>query len=333
MGNLKIPDRRTNTKERTGKNTGDREVNRLTMAIPIIDFRSKNCVEQMHRAYTTCGFAVFTNVYNEWISEFQDWKQLMEEFFQLPLEVKKKYTYSGVRGSLTCRAGWGEMGHIQSRPGDMKESYNWIDSARMQEQYWPTEIPEFKSSAQQILQISQQLSHQFFDKFESMFKLKKKYLIDRHVNGYVNMRMIHYPAVAYCAVRGPQTYRGGEHTDYGSITLLWRFDDTGGLQVEDRETGEWIEAPVVENSIVLNVADMFQRWSNDTLRSTNHRVINRDHTKSRYTMPYFVDPGRDALIKNFTDEPDKHSPISSEDYLQDKLRLNHDEKNWEQQIN
>ena len=254
----------------------------------------------------------------------------MEEFFQLPLDVKKKYTYSGVRGSLTCRAGWGEMGHIQSRPGDMKESYNWIDSARMQDQYWPTEIPEFKSSAQQILQISQQLSHQFFDKFESMFKLKKKYLIDKHTSGYVNMRMIHYPATAGLC---QYDHRGGEHTDYGSITLLWRFDDVGGLQVEDRETGEWIEAPPVENSIVLNVADMFQRWSNDTLRSTNHRVINRDHTKSRYTMPYFVDPGRDALIKNFTDEPDKYSPISSEEYLQDKIRLNHDEKNWEQQIN
>ena len=37
----------------------------------------------MHRAYTICGFAVFTNVYNEWLSEFQDWKQLMEEFFQV----------------------------------------------------------------------------------------------------------------------------------------------------------------------------------------------------------------------------------------------------------
>lgn len=286
----------------------------------------------MHRAYTTCGFAVFTNVYNEWLSEFQDWKQLMEAFFQLPLDVKKKYTYSGVRGSATCRAGWGEMGHIQSRPGDLKESYNWIDSARMQDQYWPTEIPEFKSSAQQILQISQQLSHQFFDKFESMFKLKKKYLVDKHTSGYVNMRMIHYPVQmepeAHELVR-----RGGEHTDYGSITLLWRFDDTGGLQVEDRETGEWIEAPLVEHSIVLNVADMFQRWSNDTLKSTNHRVVKTRSYKPSYTMPYFVDPGRDVLIRNWTDEPDKHSPISSEEYLQDKLRLNHDEKDWEQQIN
>ena len=297
--------------------------------IPIIDFRSKTCIEEMHRAYTTCGFAIFTNVYDNWLSEFTDWKELMEEFFQLPLDTKKQYQYSGVRGSLTCRAGWGEMGYIQNRSGDLKESYNWIDSARMQDQYWPTEIPEFKSSAQQIFQISQQLSHQFFDKFESMFKLKKKYLIDKHMSGYVNMRMIHYPAHE----KQEEHESGGEHTDYGSITLLFRFDDVGGLQVQDRKTDEWIDAPVVENSIVLNIGDMFQRWSNDTLKSTNHRVINTFHTKSCYSMPYFVDPGRDVLIKNFTDEPDKHLPISSEEYLQDKLRLNHDKKNWELQIN
>ena len=36
--------------------------------------------------------------------------------------------------------------------------------------------------------------------------------------------------------------RGGAHTDYGSITLLWRFDDIPGLQVFDKETDEWIEA-------------------------------------------------------------------------------------------
>ena len=297
--------------------------------IPIIDFKSDTCEAQMYDAYTTVGFAVFTNVYDEWLSEFQDWKQLMDEFFQLPLDVKKKYVYNGVKGSSTCRAGWGEMGYIQSRDGDSKESYNWIEPARMQEQYWPTEIPKFKSLAQSILQISQRLSYQFFNKFESMFKHKKGYLIDKHTNGYVNMRMLHYPADE----KQEEHESGGEHTDYGSITLLFRFDDVGGLQVQDRKTDEWIDTPVVENSIVLNIGDMFQRWSNDTLKSTNHRVVNTVHTKSRYSMPYFVDPGRDVLIKNFTDEPDKHLPISTDEYFKQTLARHNIEQSWEQQIN
>ena len=60
--------------------------------IPIIDWRfEQDCMEEMYDAYTTCGFAVFTHVYDEWLSEFQDWKLLMEEFFQLGKIIKGKY--------------------------------------------------------------------------------------------------------------------------------------------------------------------------------------------------------------------------------------------------
>ena len=56
--------------------------------IPIIDWHDKDIVPKMYNAYSTCGFAVFTNCYNQWLPEFNDWKQLMQEFFNLPL-VKK----------------------------------------------------------------------------------------------------------------------------------------------------------------------------------------------------------------------------------------------------
>ena len=50
-------------------------------------------------------------------------------------------------------------------------------------------------------------------------------------------------------------------------------------------------------------------------------------------MPYFVDPGEDVLLKNFTDEPDKYTPISSTDYLQHRIMMNYSRRKWEQQIN
>ena len=60
-------------------------------SIPIIDFRfEQDCIEKMYVAYTTCGFAIFTHVYDNWLSEFQDWKLLMEEFFQLEKNIKEK---------------------------------------------------------------------------------------------------------------------------------------------------------------------------------------------------------------------------------------------------
>ena len=288
-------------------------------SIPIIDFRSEqNCVEEMYKAYTTCGFAIFTHVYDNWLSEFSDWKVLMEEFFQLPLDVKQQYAYSGVKENIGYN--WLEEERLTpTMPGDLKESYNWVSPDRMQEKYWPRELgtPRFKPMAQKIERISRMLSYQFLYRFEKVLRLPTGKLVEKHIDGSATMRIIHYPAWDGEIKEGQ--VRGGAHTDYGSITLLWRFDDVGGLQIQDRETNEWVDVPCIENSIVLNVADMFARWTNDVLKSTNHRIVNTDLTRSRYSMPYFVDPGRDVIIKNLTNQPDKYPPISAYEYLKWRL--------------
>jgi len=287
-------------------------------SIPIIDFRFEDdCIEEMHDAYTTCGFAVFTHVYDNWLSEFQDWKLLMEEFFSLPLDVKKQYQYSGVKENLGYS--WMEEESLTpSKPGDLKESYNWVEPARMQEQYWPKEIPEFKPLAQKIERISRMLSYQFLYRFERVLGVPIGKLVEKHLDGSATMRMIKYPA--YSGEIKEDQLRANEHTDYGSQTLLWRFDDCPGLQIFDNKKDEWVDVPIVENSIVLNVADMLARWSNGTLKSTPHRVVNVAMDKPRYSMPYFVDPGRDVMIKNLmVNEPNKYPPISAYEYLKWRL--------------
>jgi len=293
--------------------------------IPIIDFHSKTVEQQMYVAYTTCGFAVFTNVYDEWLSEFRDWRHLMEEFFNLPVDIKQQYAYSGVTENIGYN--WLEEERLTpTMPGDLKESYNWVSPDRMQEQYWPTEIPDFKPMAQKIERIARMLSYQFLYRFEKVLRLPTGSLVEKHIDGSATMRMIKYPAWDGEIKEGQ--VRGGAHTDYGSITLLWRFDDVGGLQIQDRETNYWVDVPVVENSIVLNIADMFARWSNDTLKSSNHRIVNTDLTRPRYSMPYFVDPGRDVIIKNLTNLPDKYPPISAYEYLKWRLAQSYDDDNY-----
>ena len=293
--------------------------------IPIIDFHSKTVEQQMYVAYTTCGFAVFTNVYDEWLSEFRDWRHLMEEFFNLPVDIKQQYAYSGVTENIGYN--WLEEERLTpTMPGDLKESYNWVSPDRMQEQYWPTEIPDFKPMAQKIERIARMLSYQFLYRFEKVLRLPTGKLVEKHIDSSATMRMIKYPAWDGEIKEGQ--VRGGAHTDYGSITLLWRFDDVGGLQIQDRETNYWVDAPIVENSIVLNIADMFARWSNDTLKSSNHRIVNTDLTRPRYSMPYFVDPGRDVIIKNLTNLPDKYPPISAYEYLKWRLAQSYDDDNY-----
>lgn len=76
-----------------------------------------------------------------------------------------------------------------------------------------------------------------------------------------------------------------------------------------------MDVRMVENSNVLNVGDMLKRWTNDLLRLTSHRVINTEMTLSKYSMPYFVDPGRDDIIDNLSEQTDKYPQISANEYL------------------
>ena len=87
----------------------------------------------------------------------------------------------------------------------------------------------------------------------------------------------------------------------------------------DNKKDEWTDVPIVKNSIVLNIADMFARWTNDLFKSTPHRVVNVAMDRPRYSMPYFVDPGRDVMIENLMGTPAKYPPISAYEYLKWRL--------------
>lgn len=265
---------------------------------------------RMDKAFREVGFAVFTNVYDRWMTDFDLWELSIKEFFDLPPEVKSKYAYSGVEKNLGYSEVESEWLH-PDRPGDLKEAYNWKAPYDMEDKYWPTELPLFRTQAEKIERIMRVLSFEFMDRFELALGLKKGFLVEKHLYGTTTARILHYPKVT--SIVKDQQLRGNEHTDYDTFTMLFRFQDCGGLFVKTIQ-GDWVEVPVIENSVVLNIADMFQRWTNDRYVSTPHRVMNvLDRT--RYSMPYFVGPNKDTIVKNLTDEPDKYDPISSYEYL------------------
>ncbi|KAG4260458.1 hypothetical protein FPRO06_02436 [Fusarium proliferatum] len=86
------------------------------------------------------------------------------------------------------------------------------------------------------------------------------------------LRLLHYPAVESNIFKTkPGTVRAGAHSDYGSITLLFQ-DARGGLQVKS-PTGQFVDATPIEGTVVVNAGDLLARWSNDTIKSTIHRVV------------------------------------------------------------
>ncbi len=85
----------------------------------------------------------------------------------------------------------------------------------------------------------------------------------------------------------------GHHTDPGVLTLLLQ-DSVGGLQA-DSATHGWIDVPPTPGTVVVNLGDVMQVWSNDRYRAAVHRVLPMT-TSTRMSIPYFFNPPRDATI-------------------------------------
>jgi isopenicillin N synthase-like dioxygenase len=147
------------------------------------------------------------------------------------------------------------------------------------------------------------------------------------------LRLLHYPPVLKeVFANNPDAVRAGAHSDYGSITLLFQ-DDIGGLEVKSPR-GTWVRAVPIKDAIVVNAGDLLARWSNDTIKSTNHRVVqppesgsdelNEDMFPRRYSVAYFCNPNFDRMIEalpgTFGQESEKkYAPINSGEYLTMRL--------------
>lgn len=126
-------------------------------------------------------------------------------------------------------------------------------------------------------------------------------------------RMIHYPALP--EEKGRVVC--GSHTDYGIVTILYQ-DGAGGLQVRNLQD-EWMDAPAIPGSFVVNIGDMMSMWSNNRYKSTAHHVVNPG--VERISMPFFCEPNPDTVIEclpNCHDEknPPKYAPVRASDWMQ-----------------
>ena len=83
------------------------------------------------------------------------------------------------------------------------------------------------------------------------------------------------------------------HSDSGGFTILWQ-DETGGLEVQTK-SGDWVGAPPIPGTFVINIGNIMQIWTDGAFSSTPHRVINRGNA-DRYSIPLFVNPGVHASI-------------------------------------
>ena len=139
------------------------------------------------------------------------------------------------------------------------------------------------------------------------------------------LRLLHYPPQP--GTSPDDLYGSAPHTDFGAITVLAQ-DDVGGLQVMTPD-GDWIDAPPIPGTFVLNVGDMLHRMTHGALKSTPHRVINRTG-RERYSCPFFFDTSAAQVVRPLDTVPEtarqkQFDPVDFGDFLRAELGASYDQ--------
>lgn len=231
-----------------------------------------------------------------------------------------------------------EVQKEKSAVPDLKES---IEIGREDEEglpnHWPdrfdSEGAEFRMIMQDFFLQCKELHKLVMSAIGTGMRLGEAYFDDFVRVGDNTLRLLHYPPVKReVFAKNKDQVRAGAHSDYGSITLLFQ-DMRGGLQVQSRD-GEWLDVTPIEGTVVVNAGDLLMRWSNDTIRSTMHRVVEPpleeadvEEYPARYSVAYFGNPDFHKMIEVLpgTWENDKgrkkYESINSGDYLVQRLSV------------
>ena len=190
---------------------------------------------------------------------------------------------------------------------------------------WPNEddIPGFRGFMETFFNACHDTHLNILRGLEIALKLPESRIKSLCSNAQAEFRLTHYPPVDVSKLKDGKSTRISEHTDFGTITVLFQ-DSTGGLEVEDENAnGRFI--PIESKSrteMIANVGDTLTWWTNKTLRSANHRVtiptgmkdLQTGEIPARLSIAYFGKANRDASLRCFPEfRPVGQPPIFDEE--------------------
>ena len=307
------------------------------MAIPSVDLsdflsgdpiKKAAFVEALGLAYEGVGFVAVKNhaVSDDLIADLYKYSQA---FFSLPSVQKRSYEITELAGQRGYTS-FGKEHAKGSEAPDLKEFFQYGQTPRENfiEEHYPANVTVNEVSA---FNETFQAAYRAFEKSGTallqaiaLYLGLEEYYFDKFVfNGNSILRAIHYPPITS---EPKSAIRAEQHEDINLITLLVGAS-ADGLQILTKQD-EWVGVTSLPEQIVVNVGDMLQRFTNNKLRSTTHRVVNpaRElwHT-SRFSIPFFLHPQSSMSLQCIDSCIDQHHPKIYDDttageYLDERLR-------------
>ncbi|KAI5807041.1 hypothetical protein EDC01DRAFT_11215 [Geopyxis carbonaria] len=221
---------------------------------------------------------------------------------------------------------------LRAKKPDLKESMEiGRDDQPETPNNWPSDDAgsHFRTTMNAFFSTCAELHLQVLEAIALGLELPDEYFFNSYCSAAHNtLRLLHYPPAPAELFKAGQV-RAGKHTDYGTITLLFQ-DAAGGLQVRSPKK-TWVNATPIPDTIVINAGDLLARWSNDRIRSTEHRVVQPpgepkegENWPARYSCAYFCNPDADAWIEALPgtyseEDTKKYEGVNSGEYLERRL--------------
>ncbi len=295
--------------------------------IPVIDIGplrdgsdAAGVAKALHRASREVGFIYVANhgIADELITSA---RATALEFFRQPEDAKRKVAVSDKHRGFLAQGG----ARMQTdAKADLKESFifghqdeNGVtlnDHPLRGGNRWPESMPTLQDHAMAYFNAAHEVAHHLMRGFALGLDQAQDFFLKTTAAPMSRASFVYYPPQD--ASLGVDQFGVGPHTDFGVLTVLCQ-DDVGGLQVQDAH-GDWVMAPPIPGTLVVNVGDLLARWTNDEYRSTPHRVVNSSGLE-RLSLVLAYDPGPDTLVDPRAlfgnDIETGYDPMTCGDYL------------------
>ncbi|KAI1765967.1 2OG-Fe(II) oxygenase superfamily protein [Hypoxylon sp. FL1150] len=288
-----------------------------TITIPIIDISADGSdqtqvAKELVDAAVEYGFVYVRNAGRDISAEqIENAFDLSRTLFTSPLEDKQRCNIE------KNNQGWSGM-HTETldpktqRVGDFKEGFNF---GTFKDGKATQPIPHSIEPHQAQLAAFRESCHALCQKLLLLFGIglqvdPPNFFAAAHdpsqPSGSI-LRLLYYPPPSATPAADPSDVRAGAHSDYGSVTLLFRLRGQAGLEILEKPAGAgtWVPVPVTPPGtegdesppILVNIGDLLSYWTNGLLRSTVHRVSfastptpGESTRDPRYSIAYFCHP-------------------------------------------
>ncbi len=307
--------------------------------IPVIDFSPmlssraedrRRIAGELRQACTEVGFFYLAN-HGFSKAVIRRAYEAMQRFFALPRDEKMKIHYM----TTGNHRGYVAHGDIKAdhelRGGDMHEAVELAQDLPADDpdylkgikfygpNAWPDAPADFRWALGTYFDAQLEFGRTMLRAFALALDLPETYFDPLYTKPMSRLRACYYP---------PQSPDWdvrkigiGAHRDYEIFTTVWQSQQAG-LQVKAVK-GDWIEVSPIEDTFVINIGNLMQRWTNDKFLSRPHRVVNLTQ-EHRYSIVQFFGVNYDAAMDAFPTcksdaEPAKYPVISCGKNTEDQV--------------